>query len=248
MPGHGEAAEEVSAMTSQGPLVRTAKRVVPAPVRDAIRALLAPGPPGPSCVVDIELPAVSRRSGIVESDWFDRLYGAAPDPWQFASNSYERAKYEHMLAALPDARYGRALEIGCSIGVFTERLAARCDEVLGVDISAAAVELANARLESVRNARAVVCRVPDEMPAGTFDLIVVGDVMFYWDESNCRAAAERFCAALDPRGVLLALHWRVARECEVGGDEAHDILCSDLRLEHVSDQRTAQYRLDVWRA
>ena len=37
--------------------------------------------------------------------------------------AYEREKYDLTLAALPEARYASALEVGCSIGVLTHDLA-----------------------------------------------------------------------------------------------------------------------------
>ena len=61
---------------------------------------------------------------------FDRLYGADPDPWKFATSDYERDKYAATLAALPDRRFTRCYEVGCSIGVLTRQLAPRCDAIL----------------------------------------------------------------------------------------------------------------------
>ena len=79
-------------------------------------------------------------------DYFEDLYAKEADPWRFATSDYEHEKYDATLAALPRARYARGLEIGCSIGVLTRRLAARCDRLLATDI--AEEPLREARLRS----------------------------------------------------------------------------------------------------
>ena len=50
------------------------------------------------------------------------------------------------LAALPRARYRRALEPGCSIGVLTALLATRCDEIVATDVVDDALAGARARV------------------------------------------------------------------------------------------------------
>ena len=63
-------------------------------------------------------------------DRFEGMYADRPDPWGFETSAYEQAKYDATIAALGPAATPRALEIGCSIGVLSERLAARCDALL----------------------------------------------------------------------------------------------------------------------
>ena len=70
--------------------------------------------------------------GSLPAGYFEALYAAAPDPWDFEGSDYERGKYAATLAALPQPRYARALEVGCSIGVLTALLAPRCDRLLAV--------------------------------------------------------------------------------------------------------------------
>ncbi len=80
----------------------------------------------------------------LEPAYFDALYAADPDPWQFATSAYEREKYDATLAALP-TRIGSAFEIGCSIGILTRRLAERCNTLLAVDVAKAALAAARRR-------------------------------------------------------------------------------------------------------
>ena len=55
-------------------------------------------------------------------EYFDHVYQANRDPWNFETSPYEREEYAATLAALPRARYAEAFEIGCSLGVLTAQL------------------------------------------------------------------------------------------------------------------------------
>ncbi len=79
----------------------------------------------------------------LDCQYFEDLYAKDPDPWRFASSDYERRKYKVTLAALPRGRYARALEVGCSIGGLTQKLAARCDRLLAIDIAEGPLRAAN---------------------------------------------------------------------------------------------------------
>ena len=81
----------------------------------------------------------------VPPDYFRAMYAADPDPWRFASSDYERDKYAATLAAIGDAHVASALEIGCSIGIFTRALAPRCAALLAVDVAGAALAQARRR-------------------------------------------------------------------------------------------------------
>ena len=78
-------------------------------------------------------------------DYFDHVYQANRDPWNFETSPYEREKYAATLAALPRPHYAKAFEIGCSLGVLTAQLAPRCGHLLAVDVSEAALAQARAR-------------------------------------------------------------------------------------------------------
>lgn len=59
------------------------------------------------------------RPGCTVPGLFPRSHRAASDPWGSAISAYEWAKHDASLAALSRERYARALEVGCSVGVFT---------------------------------------------------------------------------------------------------------------------------------
>jgi 2-polyprenyl-3-methyl-5-hydroxy-6-metoxy-1,4-benzoquinol methylase len=99
---------------------------------------------------------------------FQRLYDASPDPWGFASNPYEQAKYRETLLALGDRRFASGLEIGCSIGVLTRMLAPHCDALLGVDLVEQPLQAARTRCADQPRVRFQRMQVPAAWPAGQF--------------------------------------------------------------------------------
>ena len=122
---------------------------------------------------------------------FEARYAADPDPWDFEGSAYERAKYERTLAALDERRYASAFEAGCSIGVFTAMLADRCDELLAVDIAQSAVEATRRRLGSRAHVGVERRTLPEQWPAGPFDLVVCSEILYYWDRPTLERRAAR---------------------------------------------------------
>jgi protein-L-isoaspartate O-methyltransferase len=174
--------------------------------------------------------------------YFDELYAGDPDPWGFETSAYEQAKYAATIDALEGRRYATALEIGCSIGVLTARLAERCDALLAVDAAQAATESASERLATVRNVTVERRELPEDFPAGPFELIVCSEVLYYLDPPAFDAMLEAIGRELT--GSLLAVHWRPATETyPLGGDEVHERLAARFGPPAYRD-RTPEYALD----
>jgi predicted TPR repeat methyltransferase len=182
----------------------------------------------------------------LEPDYFRDLYRRADDPWSFETSEYERDKYRHTLAALGARRFDRALEVGCSIGVFTAMLAPRCEELIGVDVSERALEQARERLSGASGVWLELRDVAVEMPPGSFDLVVCSEVLYYFGHDLLLEMLGGLEAALRPGGSLLAVHWRPRTETyPLQGDEVHDLLASSLRgLEHAVSEMQERYRID----
>jgi cyclopropane fatty-acyl-phospholipid synthase-like methyltransferase len=175
---------------------------------------------------------------------FERLARESEDPWNYATSSYEQAKYRRTLDYLP-AEPGRTLELGCSVGVFTAMLAPRCETLLAVDFSPTALERARERLAGAPNVRFARRRLPEEMPEGPFDTIVCAEILYYWSAALVREGLRRMEAALAPRGTLLVVSWRHADpRRELDGDDVHAILDAESRLESVARYTTDDYLLD----
>ncbi len=183
--------------------------------------------------------------------YFDDVYAASADPWGFETSPYEAAKYAATLAALPRARYASAFEAGCSIGVLTECLAARCDRLLAVDVAEAALQQARARLAGCPNVTIERRVLPDDFPdapadGAPFDLVLVSEVGYYF--SGPDLARFRACCAhaLQPGGALLLVHWTPpVPDYPLTGDAVHAAFLSDPAFRHVSGSRAPEYRLDL---
>lgn len=183
----------------------------------------------------------------LEREYFEDLYAASEDPWDFATSDYEREKYDRTLTALGGRRFDRALEAGCSIGVFTEKLAPYCNELLAIDASQKAIALARERLSDTPNVRVERRTLPEETPEGYFDLIVASEILYYLDRPTMLAALKKLEGVLAPGGSLLAVHWRrETRTYPLQGDEVHELIFSHTRLTRTREEATPDYRLDLY--
>ncbi len=176
---------------------------------------------------------------------FERLYHDSPDPWRYRTSDYEHAKYAATLAALPRSSHGLCLEVGCSIGVFTRLLAARCAHVVAIDFSPSAIALAHQNLAGLKNVDLLRASFPEDTPPGSWDLIVCSEILYYLQPAALDEAIAWMKTQLGYRASLVAVSWRgVGRDEPMTGDELHDRLARDLGAWHALDARTDEYRLD----
>lgn len=180
------------------------------------------------------------------TEHLERLYASDPDPWNFSASPYERAKYEATLAALDRDRYASALEIGCSIGIFSNLLAGRCDRLLCLDAVEAPLAAArrNCPHAHVRFARALA---PADWPEGRFDLIVLSEVLYYLAPEAIDAVAALARAALVPGGTVLLVDYLGETGTAIGGDAAADRFVAAFRGAFGASPagvRTGSYRID----
>ncbi len=138
----------------------------------------------------------------------DRLHQRSADPWGVDSRWYEERKRALLLALLPRARFGRALEIGCSTGALTEALASRTDQILGVDRSPAALAAARRRLDGRPGVELADLDIPTTWPEGAFELVVISEVGYFLSPAAADELAARTAASLTPDGVVILCHWR----------------------------------------
>jgi SAM-dependent methyltransferase len=144
-------------------------------------------------------------------------------------------------------RFASALEIGCSIGVLTARLAPHCDRILAVDCAQTALASAGQRLGtsgSVQFARMVL---PGEWPAGWFDLVMLSEILYFWDERDIALAARRVARCLLPGGLALVVNWRGPNDGPLPGDAAASRFMAALPQSWQRAAPTLQqaYRIDL---
>ena len=170
---------------------------------------------------------------------FDALFTGDPDPWNFETSGYEAAKRRATVACLGDRTFARALEVGCATGALTAELAERCETLIGIDVSQAALDIAKHRLADRPGVNLSRLEVPAAWPEGTFDLIVFSEVLYFLDPveidraSRARPRQHRFGRRVPAR----QLDWRV-RPC-AGRRRGGEALHPGGRLDEPVDARRA---------
>jgi trans-aconitate methyltransferase len=182
------------------------------------------------------------------ADYFDHLYAGNADPWGFRDRWYERRKRDLTVASLPHQRYARAFEAGCSLGLVTALLADRCDQLLAVDASEAAVREAAREVAARPNVRVERRLLLDAWPADEqFDLVVLSEVGYYLDETDLVVLLDRAVGSLAPGGVLLACHWRhPVADYPQSGDAVHDAIRQRRALHRAVNHEETDLLLEVF--
>jgi SAM-dependent methyltransferase len=180
---------------------------------------------------------------VTDPGYFEDLYRTDPDPWRLEGSAYEDRKRALTLASLPRARYRRAFEPACAGGRITELLAARCEAVLAMDPVEVAIERVRAR--ALSGVEPVQGAVPEDWPGGTFDLVVLSELLYFLTRAQRRLVADLTLASLAPRGHVVAVHWRhdfeeAASEPESAHSELHTTGLRTL-VTHLEDD----FRLEV---
>jgi SAM-dependent methyltransferase len=182
----------------------------------------------------------------LEREYFDAMYRSDPDPWGFNRRWYEHRKYALTMASLPRGRYRRGFEIGCSIGFLTEMLSARCDALLAIDTSAAAVAEASKR-KLPPSVTLEQRTVPQQWPQGSFDLIVLSEVGYYFDKEDLGRTIALASGALSDGGHLVAVHWRPqVEEYPSDAQAVHTALRSWRELSVLAMYADEHFLLDVY--
>lgn len=169
-----------------------------------------------------------------------------PDPWGYERHWYEKRRRALIAAMLPDAALGQVLEIGCSTGLITELLAARADQVLAIDISAKAIELARHRLQGVGNVQLLQGDITQSWPQQRFDHILLCDVAYYLAEAQLRELGRHIQRQAGDCVVLLA-HWRHGFEQVITPTEtAHTLFAQASGLQRLAHYADEDLLIDVW--
>ncbi|MDF6066698.1 SAM-dependent methyltransferase [Streptomyces sp. NPDC047804] len=141
------------------------------------------------------------------AEYFEGMYAGRSDPWHLQERWYEHRKYALTVGSLPRPRFRRAFEPACSVGQLTRLLAQRCDEVVAADRVESAVATARRRTANLSHVAVSRLTVPQEWPEGTFDLIVLSELLYYFDGRQLDELLSRATASLDAGGTLVTVHW-----------------------------------------
>ncbi|TDX76045.1 nodulation protein S (NodS) [Rathayibacter sp. PhB151] len=177
--------------------------------------------------------------------YFDELYERHEDPWGYTSRWYEERKRALTLASLPERRYDFVLEIGSSIGVLAEALAARAERLLAIDVSAAAVERAARRLAPLAHVRVEHHDITRGVPEGPFDLIVLSEVGYYLGRETLERTLHGVRDRLSASGELVTVHWRHPIDgLELDGDAVQSAVAG-LGLHRIARHEEEDLLLEV---
>jgi cyclopropane fatty-acyl-phospholipid synthase-like methyltransferase len=189
---------------------------------------------------------MSELRATLKPEYFDAVYAADPDPWNFANSPYEQAKYALTLNAMPKPRYRSALEVGCSIGILTRPLASRCDAIVAIDAARAPLVQAKRRCADLPGVRFEQMFVPEQWPEGVFELILVSEVVYYLSRVDVGRLAARVTRSLPKGGSVLLVHWTGQTNYPLSGDEAVTLFIEEMGACVIERaDRYAEFRLDV---
>jgi SAM-dependent methyltransferase len=178
--------------------------------------------------------------------YFDALYAANPDPWDFAGSAYEREKYDATIAILRGARFDAGLEAGCSIGVLTGRLAAVCATLFAIDISAPALAQARRRNAHLPHVAFAQHALPAQWPAEqTFDLLVFSEILYFLSAADVTRTAALARASCRPGGRILLVNHTAPIDEPCDGDMAAALFIGECGLPRLAARRAPGYRIDL---
>lgn len=192
---------------------------------------------------------------------FERIYSERQDPWGHEVRRSERSRFAHTIAALGNRRFARALEVGASIGVFTDKLADRCDSVITLEPSLVAVTRSRERLRARSHVDIRRGAIPEDLPDGPFDLVVCSGVLFYLAEPLLIESLREIERRLEADGILIAVHFRGTRyltqvvsilrrrtfpspDAPLSGETVHSLLREHSCLTRTHSETHRHYLLD----
>lgn len=178
---------------------------------------------------------------------FEARYVESSDPWGYTDRAYEQDKYAATLRACGPGPFAEALELGCSIGVFSARLAQRCRHLTAIDAAPTAVARARERLAGMPQAEVVVGAIPAAIPPGRFDLVVASEILYYLDAGELTATLAHLGTRMAAGARLVAVHWRPpGPERPLDAAQVHARLDACAWLARCGRADTDDYLLGAW--
>ena len=89
--------------------------------------------------------------------------------------------------------------------------------------------------------------IPEQWPADQFDLVVLSEIGYYFDEPELEGIVQRVLESLDVGGHLVAVHWRGVTDYPLTGDRTHNVIGGSDGLCKVVGHVETDFRLDVWK-
>lgn len=110
-------------------------------------------------------------------DAFEALHRTQQEPWMFGARAAEILRHEWIVEAALRLAPDTTLDVGCSAGQLTQRLADALPAVSAIDVAPTAVQAARRRtMAGVAFTAGSVTSLP--IASETFDLVIAADGIF----------------------------------------------------------------------
>lgn len=136
---------------------------------------------------------------------FEHKYRKHGDYFGYEKKPYELTKYERTLALVKQWRTGSesALEIGCSVGVFTAMIVPEFQHITAVDIAGEALELTRKQTGDAPNVAYAQSDLLSLKLDRQFDVIFCAEVLMYIREKDAGEACKVLDGRLKPGGLII---------------------------------------------
>jgi SAM-dependent methyltransferase len=136
------------------------------------------------------------------------------------------------------------LEIGCATGQLSAQLRARADNVIGMDASEGALDVARARTDAVEW---LLGAAPNDIPDRQFDLVVLSEVAYFLDGPELLATLRAARRQLRPHGEILLANWSAPTDdIPLDGPTVHAQAAAIFDLPPRARYHDADLTIQVW--
>lgn len=181
--------------------------------------------------------------------YFEDLYRHNSDPWGYDSHWYEARKRQICLALLTRPRYPKVLEVGCSNGHLSIHLAQRAEELVCIDVSESAVQLASERLQEFEHVVVENRKIPEDYSIQKFDLILISEMAYYLSANELHQFIEKLKHSLNDCGEILCCHWRhEIQDFELNAEQVHQAFQQHFPFHHYLSLNDPDFMIDLWTA
>jgi len=139
-------------------------------------------------------------------NYFNQIYRLDSDPWgEGAESGYETCKADLLLKVVARRPHKNAIDIGCGSGILTKRFAAYCDHILGLDISAEAIALAEAGCKDDEQISFAVGDIHHLKQSTKYDVFICAEVLYYLNAQDLDKLLEKIAELAMPDAWLVIL-------------------------------------------
>ena len=140
-------------------------------------------------------------------EYFENLHRDVAEPWSFSERAAEILRHDWIASTMLrlDPAPRRTLDIGCSLGQLTARLAKSMADVYAIDLSTTALKRARRRVSSEHVTFLAGSATDIPIASATFDMAVASDGLYSWNLSSeeRNIALRELHRVLMPRGQIL---------------------------------------------